>query len=76
MDKRLYDLMDWAGIEEMVYSEARHPKNLLGPHHFTGGESFSVGPDTFGDTGGWTEPEELQGKGIWTDSCCFVEFGF
>ena len=32
MDKRLYDLMDWAGIEEMVYSEARHPKNLLGPH--------------------------------------------
>ena len=30
MDKKLYDLMDWAGIEEMVYSEARHPENLLG----------------------------------------------
>ena len=22
MDKTLYDLMDWAGIEEIVYSEA------------------------------------------------------
>lgn len=32
MDKKLYDLMDWAGIEEMVYSEARHPENLLGRH--------------------------------------------
>ena len=32
MDKVLYDLMDWAGIEEIVYSEAANPENLLGPH--------------------------------------------
>ena len=32
MNKMLYDLMDWAGIEEMVYSEARHPENLLAAH--------------------------------------------
>ena len=32
MDKKLYDMMDWAGIEELVYSEAAEPKQLLGPH--------------------------------------------
>ncbi|HIX16620.1 MAG TPA: 1,4-alpha-glucan branching protein GlgB [Candidatus Hungatella pullicola] len=32
MDKKLYDLMDWAGIEEIVYSEAAEPERLLGPH--------------------------------------------
>ena len=32
MDKVLYDLMDWAGIEEIVYSEAGNPERLLGPH--------------------------------------------
>lgn len=32
MDKVLYDLMDWAAIEELVYSEAARPQNLLGPH--------------------------------------------
>lgn len=32
MDKELYDLMDWAGIEEIVYSEAANPERLLGPH--------------------------------------------
>ncbi|MDO4269080.1 MAG: 1,4-alpha-glucan branching protein GlgB [Eubacteriales bacterium] len=32
MDKILYDLMDWAGIEEIVYSEAAEPGRLLGPH--------------------------------------------
>ena len=32
MDKILYDLMDWAGIEELVYSEASDPCRLLGPH--------------------------------------------
>ena len=37
MNKMLYDLMDWAGIEEMVYSEARHPENLLGAHVVDGG---------------------------------------
>ena len=32
MDKVLYNLMDWAGIEELVYSEAAEPGRLLGPH--------------------------------------------
>lgn len=32
MDKTLYDLMDWAGIEELVYSEASDPHRMLGAH--------------------------------------------
>ena len=32
MDKKLYDMMDWAGIEGVVYSEEDKPHNLLGPH--------------------------------------------
>jgi len=30
MSKKIYDLMDWAAIEEIVYGEAQHPENLLG----------------------------------------------
>ncbi|MEG2350015.1 MAG: 1,4-alpha-glucan branching enzyme, partial [Hungatella sp.] len=32
MDEILYDQMDWAAIEELVYSEADTPQKLLGPH--------------------------------------------
>ncbi len=32
MDKKLYDLMDWAAIEAVVYSEEDHPHSLLGAH--------------------------------------------
>ena len=32
MDKILYDLMDWAGIEELVYSESSNPHGMLGAH--------------------------------------------
>lgn len=32
MDQTLYELMDWAGIEEIVYSEAANPHELLGAH--------------------------------------------
>ena len=32
MEKTLYDMMDWAGIEELVYSEASDPHHLLGAH--------------------------------------------
>ncbi len=32
MEKILYDLMEWAGIEELVYSEASDPGRLLGEH--------------------------------------------
>ena len=29
MDEKLYELMDWAGVEAIVYSEEDHPQNLL-----------------------------------------------
>ena len=32
MDQVLYDKMDWAGVEELVYSECCSPRRLLGPH--------------------------------------------
>lgn len=64
------------GTNRIVYVFGGTNRNLLGPHHFAGGESYSVGPDTFKETGGWTEPEHLQGKDIWTDTWCFVRFGF
>ena len=32
MEDKLYDLMDWAAIEALVYSEEDHPQNILGPH--------------------------------------------
>ena len=31
MDKELYDLMDWAAVEELVYSESRDPHAILCP---------------------------------------------
>ncbi|MBR4277857.1 MAG: alpha amylase C-terminal domain-containing protein [Lachnospiraceae bacterium] len=32
MNKKLYKLMDWAKIEEIIYSECDNPGTLLGPH--------------------------------------------
>ena len=32
MDEKLYNLMDWAGVEAIVYSEEDHPEKYLGPH--------------------------------------------
>ena len=32
MDKVLYEMMDWAAIEELVYSESSNPEKQLGPH--------------------------------------------
>lgn len=37
MNKKLYDLMDWEGIEAIVYSEEDHPERLLGAHKIKGG---------------------------------------
>ena len=37
MDKKLYDLMDWAEIEAIVYSEHDHPETILGSHKVRGG---------------------------------------
>ena len=32
MEKKLYDLLDWAVIEELIYSESSDPHRALGPH--------------------------------------------
>ena len=32
MTNKLYKLMNWAGIEEIIYSESDNPHELLGPH--------------------------------------------
>lgn len=32
MDEALYNLMDWSGIESIIYSENDHPQTLLGAH--------------------------------------------
>ena len=32
MDKKLYGLMNWPKIEEIIYSECDNPHELLGPH--------------------------------------------
>ena len=37
MEKKLYDLMDWAEIEAVVYSEQDHPQKLLGARKIRGG---------------------------------------
>ena len=31
MEEKLYDYMDWAEIEAVVYSEENHPRDILGP---------------------------------------------
>ena len=33
MNKKLYNLMDWAAIEEITYGECDHPADILGPHN-------------------------------------------
>ena len=46
MDNRLYKLMDWPSIEEIVYSESSHPKRILGGHRVKEGSLFRCsGPD-------------------------------
>ncbi len=52
MTKKLYKLMNWPQIEEIIYSECDNPHELLGPHksgsqillqaYFPGAESVSV----------------------------------
>ncbi len=52
MNKKLYKLMNWADIEEIIYSECDHPQDLLGPHkhgsntlvqaYFPGAEAVSI----------------------------------
>jgi 1,4-alpha-glucan branching enzyme len=37
MESRVYDLMDWAEIEAVVYAEEARPRKILGPHVTDGG---------------------------------------
>lgn len=32
MTRKLYDLMNWADVEEIVYAESTYPRRILGPH--------------------------------------------
>ena len=32
MERELYEVMDWAAVEEIVYSESADPHAILGPH--------------------------------------------
>ena len=67
MNKRLYKLMDWAFIEEVIYSECSHPQDLLGPHvkgqtmllqaYFPGAQSVVVKWKDRGEPGKPSETE-------------------
>ena len=41
MDKKLYKMMDWARVEQIVYSEEDDPKGYLGAHFVKGGWMIS-----------------------------------
>ena len=42
MTEKLYDLMNWADVEEIEYSECRDPKRILGAHEAEGGTLVQV----------------------------------
>ena len=41
MDKKLYKMMDWARVEQIVYSEEDNPHEYLGAHYVKGGWMIS-----------------------------------
>ena len=41
MDKKLYKMMDWARVEQIVYSEEDDPHSYLGAHFVKGGWMIS-----------------------------------
>ena len=58
-------------------------RNLLGPHHHTGGEIYNVGPESFKGKWSWCDRpteavesnEEDMRKDYWQDKYCMVRFG-
>lgn len=60
------------GENEISFNLLSGNRNLLGPHHKPYGESYSVGPATFTDKIGWSDPQNLP---TWTDDYSFVLFG-
>ncbi len=67
-------------LELKLYSSNR---NLLGPHHHSGGESYRVGPESFTGRWSWAEKETEafpatraeRGRGYWKEGYSFVTFG-
>jgi hypothetical protein len=79
------ELTDAAGegenrLELVLYSSNR---NLLGPHHHSGGESYRVGPESFTGKWSWAEKateafpatDEEMARDYWRDGYSFVTFG-
>lgn len=62
------------GVNHVTVEAVSGNRCLLGPHHHIFGETYSPGPWSFTDTGGWCEGE-LNGKPIWRDGFCMVTFG-
>ena len=64
--ERLYEMMDWARIEGLVYSEEDQPFEILGPHVTSEGvliQAFlptACQMDVLDDTSGKTWPMELE----------------
>jgi hypothetical protein len=58
-------------------------RNLLGPHHHTGGELYNVGPESFKGKWSWCDRpteavesnEQDMDKDYWLDGYCMVRFG-
>ena len=69
MNKKLYAMMDWAAIEELVYGECDRPDALLGAHnrgrqtlvqaHFPGAEHVTLLIDGGEGSRGRTVKEEI-----------------
>lgn len=59
-------------------------RNLFGPHHHINGECYNVGPESFTGRWSWVERSSEadatdiadREKNYWTDTYCFVDFGF
>ncbi len=70
MNKKLYNLMNWADIEEIVYGEAAHPERLLGSHNegrnsliqcfFPGASNVSLCITASDNSKGKTVKEEIK----------------
>lgn len=70
------DITDYLtpGVNHVTVEAVSGNRCLLGPHHHIFGETYSPGPWSFTDIGGWCEGE-LNGKPIWRDGFCVVTFG-
>ncbi|QHQ61014.1 hypothetical protein Ana3638_09735 [Anaerocolumna sedimenticola] len=80
------DITDYVieGKNKIVLKLFASNRNLLGPHHHIDGECYNVGPESFTGKWSWVERKSEadateildRTKNYWTDSYCFVEFGF